>query len=222
MDEIGNASNLTFIGGSAGDDLKFKKTHIFVNGRAYTDLAALALLEMAVPFHVVKTQSFRVLPKVLVATKVNELKREVLEFDGRPAAEAYAEALGVPVSALPAEFMKHPLGLLAGDEPFVRSPQTVDGSVVRFYCQILEGMEMHVLEATDIVADTRTAISTIGAPSAIINFHCILRTLELKDKGQCPAYAGLFDKVPTVGFSTYGESYIGHINQTSTILVIGT
>jgi hypothetical protein len=118
--------------------------------------------------------------------------------------------------------MKHPLGLLAGDEPFVRSPQTVDGSVVRFYCQILEGMEMHVLEATDIVADTRTAISTIGAPSAIINFHCILRTLELKDKGQCPAYAGLFDKVPTVGFSTYGESYIGHINQTSTILVIGT
>jgi hypothetical protein len=222
MDEIGNASNLTFIGGSAGDDLKFKKTYIFVNGRAYSDIAALALLEMAVPFHVVKTQSFRVLPKVLVATKVNERKREVLEFDGRPAAEAYAGALGVPVSALAAEFMKHPLGLLAGDEPFVRSPQAVDGNVVRFYCQILEGMEMHVLEATDIVVDTRTAISTIGSPSALINFHCILRTLELKDKGQCSAYAGLFDKVPTVGFSTYGESYIGHINQTSTILVIGT
>ncbi len=222
MDEIGNAGNLTFVGGSAGDDLQFKKTHIFVNERAYSDVAVLALLEMAAPFHAVKTQSFRGLAKVLVATKVDQLKREVLEFDGKPAAEAYADALGVSVSELPGKFMRHPLGLVAEGEPFVRSPQAVDGTKVRFYCQILEGMEMQVLESTDIVVDTRKAISNLGAASALLNFHCILRTLELKDKGQCPAYAGLFNSVPTVGFSTYGEAYIGHINQTSTILVIGS
>jgi hypothetical protein len=221
MDEIGNASNLTFIGGSAGDDLQFKKTHVYVNGRAYSDVAALAVLEMAVPFRVLKTQSFRVLPKILVATKVNEKSREVLEFNNQPAAQAYAEALGVPVSALPGEFMKHPLGLIAENEPFVRSPQAVDGSTVRFYCQILEGMNMHVLEATDIVADTGKAVNDLGQPSALLNFHCILRTLELRSKGQCPSYGRLFENVPTVGFSTYGESYIGHINQTSTMLVLG-
>jgi hypothetical protein len=221
MDEIGNASNLTFIGGSAGDDLQFKKTHVFVNGQAFSDVAALALLEMKVPFRVLKTQSFRVLPKTMQATKVNEKAREVLEFDGRPAAQAYADALGVPVSELAGHFMKHPLGLLAEGEPFVRSPQAVSGTAVRFYCQILEGMTMHVLESTDIVANTAKAVSDLGRPSALINFHCILRTLELKDRGQCPAYAGVFEKVPTVGFSTYGEAYIGHINQTSTILVVG-
>ena len=80
---------------------------------------------------------------------------------------------------------------------------------------------MHVLESTDIVADTEKAVRDLGQASALINFHCILRTLELKSKGQCPAYGKLFEKVPTVGFSTYGEEYIGHINQTSTILVVG-
>jgi hypothetical protein len=222
MDEIGNAGNLTFVGGSAGDDLQFKKTHIFVNDRAYSDVAAIALIEMAVPFRAIKTQSFRVLDKALVATKVDEHRREVLEFNGKPAAHAYADALGVPVSALSGQFMRYPLGLLAEGEPFVRSPQAVDGTKIRFYCQILEGMVMQVLESTDIVADTRRDISNLGAASALLNFNCILRTLELKDKGQCSAYAGLFNSVPTVGFSTYGEAYIGHINQTATILVIGS
>lgn len=222
MDEIGNAGDLTFVGGSAGDDLQFKKTHIFLDGQAYSDVAALVVLEMAAPFRVLKTQSFRALPKTLVATKVDEKHREVVEFDGRPAAEAYAAALGTPVSALAGEFMKHPLGLLADGEPFVRSPQSVVGSRVRFYCQILEGMTMHLLESTDIVVDTGKALASLGKPSALINFHCILRTLELQAKAQCPAYGGLFAQVPTIGFSTYGEAYIGHINQTSTILVIGS
>jgi hypothetical protein len=222
MDEIGNRCNLTFVGGSAGDDLQFKKTHIFVQGQAHTGVAALILIETVVPFQVVKTQSFTVLPKALVATKVNQAKREVLEFDGRPAAQAYAAALGVPVAELAGQFMRHPLGLLAEGEPFVRSPQMVAGDAVRFYCQILEGMELHILESTNIVQDTAAALAPLGKPSALINFHCILRTLELKDKKLCPAYGAVFDKVPTIGFSTYGEAYIGHINQTSTILVFGS
>lgn len=221
MDEIGNQSNLTFIGGSAGDDLQFKKTSLFVGGEAHSNAAVLALVEVVAPFRVIKTQSFRALPKALVATKVNEAAREVLEFDGRPAAEAYAAALGVPVAALSDLFMRHPLGLMVDGEPFVRSPQMIAGTAVRFYCQILEGMELRVLESTDIVADTARALEDLGDASAVINFNCILRTLELKAKNQCPAYAALFEMTPTIGFSTYGEEYIGHINQTSTILVIG-
>ncbi len=220
MDELGNQSDLTFIGGSAGDDLQFKRTHVFVGGKTYSNVAALALLELCAPFRVIKTQSFRVLPTALIATRVNEKAREVLEFDGRPAAEAYASALGVPVASLAEQFMRHPLGLMAEGEPFVRSPQAVVGSAVRFYCQILEGMQLQVLESTDIVADTARALEAVGEPSALLNFHCILRTLELKAKGQSEAYGDLFQRVPTLGFSTYGEAYIGHINQTSTILVI--
>jgi hypothetical protein len=222
MDEIGNQSDLTFVGGSAGDDLAFKRTHLFVQGQACSDAALLALVETTVPFKVVKTQSFRIRPEVLVATKVDEAKREVLEFNGRPAALAYAEALKVAPADLSAQFMRHPLGLVIDGEPFVRSPQMVADGAVRFYCQILQGMELHLLESTDIVQDTAKALQSIGKPTAMVNFHCILRTLELKDKKQCDAYGAVFANVPTIGFSTYGEAYIGHINQTSTILVLGS
>src|SRR5690606_18351725 len=99
------------------------------------------------------------------------------------------------------------------------------GTDVVFYCQIKEGMEMRLLRARDIVADTRrdleAALAELGGASGVVNFHCILRTLELKAKGRCDDYGAVFDATPTVGFSTYGESYIGHITQPSTMLLFG-
>lgn len=218
IEAIGDATNIPFIGGSAGDDLAFAHTHVFADGIAYRGAALLALVEAAAPFEIVKTQSFRPRSRTLTATKVDVAQRRVLEFDGQPAAAAYAAALQVPVATLADHFMRHPLGLIAEGEPFVRSPQRVEGDSIRFYCQILPDTELRVLDAGDIVGDTRRALAQVERPVALINFHCILRTLELKDKQQCAAYGEVFDDVPTVGFSTYGEAYIGHINQTSTIL----
>jgi hypothetical protein len=114
-------------------------------------------------------------------------------------------------------FMSNPMGLMVGDEPFVRSPQRVleDGSMV-FYCQIREGTELELLESTDIIADTGKALA--GFHRALIVFNCILRTLQLQEEGQCEAYGALFADSPAVGFNTYGEEYIGHLNQTATML----
>ena len=98
--------------------------------------------------------------------------------------EAYAQALGVSPEEAPTLFMKHPLGLMVDGDPFVRSPQRVEDRGIVFYCQIKQGMELEVLEATDIVARTRQAIEArkaTGAPiSGIIDFQCILRTLQLR------------------------------------------
>ena len=206
MDLIGNECDATFVGGAAGDDLRFVATHVSVDGRAATDAAALALLRPPRGFDFIKTQSFRKLPARLVATKVDEAARTVLEFDGGPAAPAYAAALGVSVEDLPKHFMRHPVGLMVGDDPFVRSPLRVDGQGVVFYCNIKQGMELALLESTDIVSDTAKAIQARvakGDVAALLNFHCILRTLELESRGQTGAY---------------GEELIGHMNQTSTIV----
>lgn len=222
MDRIGDLTNVTFIGGSAGDDLKFAGTCVFANGKAYSNAAVLALMKPETAFDIIKTQSFCSLPKKLVATKVNEAAREVLEFNNMAASKAYAEALGKPVGDASNSFMRNPVGLMAGDEPYVRSPQQMRGDSMVFYCNILQGMELSLLESTDIVSDTRLAVEKkkkeMGGISGIINFHCILRTLELESEGRTGEYGKIFADMPTIGFSTYGEQYIGHINQTSTML----
>jgi hypothetical protein len=223
MMKIGDLTDITFIGGSAGDDLAFKKTFVYADGKTYTNAAVLAVLKLKKGFSIIKTQSFKVLNNSLTATKVDEANRTVLEFNHMPAIEAYAEALGSAPQSAADEFMRHPVGLLTGQgEPFVRSPQQVKDKAMVFYCGIKEGMELSLLESTDIVKDTKAAVdaalSSNGGISGIINFNCILRTLELEEKNQTDAYGKIFQDVPMIGFSTYGEEYIGHINQTATIL----
>jgi len=224
MSALSSLSNIPFIGGSAGDGGRFEAAHVFVNGEPSTRSAGLALLELRRDYRILKTQSFDTVGEVLRVTRVDEASRRVIEFNGKPAAEEYARALGVETAELVQHFGSHPLGLLVQEnEPFVRSPQQIQGTDVVFYCNIKEGMELEVLESRDIVGDTKSdlsrAIAEFGNPEALINFHCILRTLELKKKQQMEDYAKIFESVRCMGFSTYGESYIGHINQTSVIVL---
>lgn len=224
MDKIGTKTNVNFIGGSAGDDLKFQKTFVSANGKAYSDAAVIVLVKPEAEFDILKTQSFVTTDKVFTATKVDEEKREILELDGKPAAEVYAEAINEPVENIAAGFMTYPLGVMVGDEPFVRSPQQPSGKGIRFYCNVAEGTELTLLKSEDIVADTKKdlkkKIEELGTVEGIVNFNCILRTLELKGKNQSDDYGKVFSDIPTIGFSTYGEEYIGHINQTAVMLVL--
>ncbi|HEX9022724.1 MAG TPA: FIST N-terminal domain-containing protein [Geobacteraceae bacterium] len=223
MDRMGDLTNVTFIGGSAGDDLKFESTNVYANGKSYPHSAVVALLEPVAEFAFIKTQSFCELPQKLAVTKADEFKREVLEFNHKPAAVAYAEAVGVPVAEAPNRFMHNPVGLVFEGEPFVRSPQQIKDNGMFFYCSVKEGMELSLLESTDIIASTKQSLDAaqaeLGGVSGVINFNCILRTLELGQKALTEEYGKLFESVPTVGFSTYGEQYIGHMNQTAMMIV---
>lgn len=219
MESLGDCTDLTFVGGSAGDDLKFAKTFVAANGNLLAGAGALALLHVPAGFDLIKTQSFCTTGKTLTPTRVDRAARAVLEFDGKPAAQAYAEAVGADSAAAAAHaFMDAPLGLMAGDEPFVRSPQRIENDKLHFYCGVMEGVELAVLKGTDIVADTGRALAGSNR-RALVVFNCILRTLELKDQGKTEAFGKLFTG-PSIGFSTYGEAYIGHINQTATMLAL--
>jgi hypothetical protein len=159
--------------------------------------------------------------KSLVATSVDEAHRTVLEFDHQPALTAYASALGISPDQAADRFFPHPLGLIVDGQPFVRSPQRADGSRIVFYCQIRQGMELELLEGGDIVTDTERAIRAVsGEIHGVIDFQCILRTLQLRQEQRCGEYEKVFGDIPVVGFSTYGEAYLGHLNQTSIIVAL--
>lgn len=222
IDYLGDRTDVLFVGGSAGDDLAFRETTVHADGRTSGRGAVLAILRPRNGFEVIKTQSFTEFGRTLVPTAVDEATRTVHEFDGRPAVEAYADALGAPRDALADEFTSHPLGLMVDGEPYVRSPRQIAGDAIRFFCAVKEGMALSILTSTDIVRDTERALAERlnGGAAGLINFNCILRTLELRKKGLDQAYGRLFERVPTVGFSTYGEAYLGHVNQTATMLLL--
>lgn len=226
---LGNhAPMLSFVGGSAGDDLRFERTDVFCGADSSIRGAVLLVLEMAVPFTIVKSCSFEPTARAFTITKADAASRTVWELDHRPAAEAYAEAVGCAVADLdPSVFMSHPLGLMIDDEPWIRSPmQLVDGRGIRFYCQILPGMDVSLMRSTDLVRETRDAFNRAkdqlgGRPSGAIVFNCILRRLEIDEKNLAAGFISALGDMPVAGFHTYGESWLGHINQTVTGLVFG-
>lgn len=219
-------TNVPFVGGSAGDGLKFENTTTFVNFEPQSGTSVLAMLEPTRPYRILKTQSFRVLDQVLEATEVREATRTVVAFNGEPAAEEYARALGVTLSEAPSHFLRHPVGALVdGGEPFVRGLQRISGTDIVLFCHIVQGTRVHLLEAENAVEGTRrdldAALAAMPSCAGIINFDCVERRGALEQEGRLESYGAVFERVPTIGFSTYGESYIGHINQTATMLLLG-
>ena len=220
-DQTGNLTNVPFMGGSAGDNFNFLKTWLFANGKAYTNAAILVLMEPANGYTILKTQSFFTTNKKLIPTKVDEQRRMVVEFDGKPATEAFAEVLGITVDELTKTIMEHPVALVFDEQNFfVRNPHHIQGTSIVFYCSVKEGMELTVLRPGDIVATTHADLHNCGKFQAVVDFNCCMRTSALTQKNQLKEYSEIFENVPAVGFATYGESYIGHMNQTSTMLLL--
>ncbi|MGC4119629.1 MAG: FIST C-terminal domain-containing protein [Myxococcales bacterium] len=229
---LGNAAPLmSFVGGSAGDDIQFKKTWAVRAFAGKSELAedgtALMVLEMGAPFMVLKTCSAVPSARDVKITKADPARRLVLELDGQPAAKRYAELLGTTPEKLGfPDFLRHPLGLMIDGEPWLRSLVRVEGDGLFVACAVLDGMMLRLMDPADLVATTTRALAdaqiTLGRPVAAgVLFNCAYRMIEAQVTGAEERYHAALSNVVHAGVHSNGESWLGHLNQTLTGLLIG-
>ncbi len=219
---------IALLGGSAGDDLAFRRTDVICGGVARTGAAVLALCESHLPFSILKHQHFRATQRQLAITRADPAARRVYEIDGIPAAQAYARALGVPRVAFDAALTsEHPLTFCYQNQLYCRSVQQIhDDDSISFFCAIEEGMVVDVSSRDEMVAalaDDLAKRQATGPATFLLGVNCILRSLETTNRDQHAQVGAVFQRHAKhmIGFDTYGEQLDGlHINQTLVALAL--
>lgn len=220
--------DIQLFGGSAGDDLQLERTWVFHDGAFHNDSALLLLVSTSLPFRIFKTQHFVSESERLVVTAADASRRLVKEINCLPAAAEYARIVGTTVDALsPTGFAAKPVVVAIDGTDYVRSIQKAnpDGSLT-FYCAIEEGLVLRVVRGVDLLGNLQQTFADlraeIGPPQFVFACDCILRNLEVTQKGIKEAVAQIFRDNHAIGFSTYGEQFRGvHVNQTLTGIAIG-
>ena len=219
---------LPLVGGSAGDGLNFGVTHVYYDGGFHADSVVLILVTTPLPFRTFKTQHFVPTERRVVVTVADAEHRIVREINGRPAAEDYARLTGTSMENLdPMRFAASPVVVLIDGTNYVRSIQKAnpDGSLT-FFCAIEEGVVLRAGRGVDLEENLEQAMAgmraAIGPPQLVLGCDCILRKLEMVQRGLVARVEAVFRDNNFIGFNTYGEQYHGvHVNQTLTGVAIG-
>lgn len=206
-------------GGSAGDDLKFEKTWVYGPHGARSGAATLVMAYSpdGAPIQIVKHQHFTTTPRSVVVTRVEG--RRVYEFDGYPALEGYARALGMEPEQVSGDVtFLNPVTFACNGELYVRSIQAIhdDGSI-SFYCAVEEGMVLDISDHHEMSESLEQGLQFTRPPEFVVGFNCILRALEATGSELHAEQSEILQKAcnTLIGFDTYGEQLNGlHINQT--------
>lgn len=220
---------MPIVGGSAGDDLNFEQTLVFCDGAFHRDAALFVLCATDKVFATVRAQHHQPTSTKLVVTEADPSARIIHEINGLPAADAYSQAIGVPVAEFcPEVYSLYPVMIRVGDAHYIRSIQRCNpDKSLTFYCAIERGLVLSVGHRADALEALSLAFERVqeqiqGRPELIIGFDCILRRLEFEARGLNGAIVEQFVNHNVVGFYTYGEQINGlHVNQTFTGIAFG-
>ncbi|MDH2328895.1 FIST N-terminal domain-containing protein [Cereibacter sp. SYSU M97828] len=207
---------LLVLGGSAGDGLRFGRTHLALDGRA-VDGAVFCLMETDFRIEEVIFDHISPTPTRLVITDARPEERLILEIDAEPAADEYARLIGAVRADLgPAHFAEFPLLVRIGGQQFVRAISGVtEGGGLRLMSSVATGEVMTIGRAEDLTFGLEERLSRLEGAALILGFDCILRRIALERAGQQGIVARLYHDYNVAGFNTYGEQHRGiHVNHT--------
>ena len=213
------------VGGSAGDDQRFARTHVLGDEGFVADEGVFVEIATSLPFRTFKAQHFSPTERRVIVTAAEPRTRRVYELDGRPAAEVYAELVGVLPALLASDvFSLHPLTMNLGGEHYVHGIQRAhEDRSLTFFVGLSEGAVLRLGRASDPVRALRHALDgdAEARPALTIGIDCVLRHLELEQTGLVKEVNGLLVERPMIGFRSYGAQHNGtHTSHTMTGLTI--
>jgi hypothetical protein len=218
--------NFEIVGGYLGDDMRFKHTFQYFNGKVYRDaiVGLLVSLKGDVRTSIGVRSGFESIGNSFYCTSSEG--NVVKEFDNVSALGLYREFLGEErFERLPGICMEYPFGLIdenagsSGERYFqLRCGLNVDkkNGTITFAASIPEGSAVTLTSASrgDVINGAREAAQQAMKrlrgvkPELIVMFSCVGRKLvlgrrtseEVEVVRKCLGY-----DVPIIGFYTYGE-----------------
>ncbi|GEM_PF-849782 len=238
MNELGGPLPVIF-GGLTGDDMRLEQCYAFDDRRVYTDALVTWVWFSSLKCGHAIHHGFEPTGHRFKVTAVDGT--EILELDGKPALEAYAEVLGVDPEAVDTETLfTYPFGIPTPtpySEHILRTCVETDpekGSITALN-KIPEGITLEVMQPGDLEGSfrdaARSALKAAGDPddiAAVIVFNCVARhQIVDTDTAVELLRREIGEDVPIIGFNCYGEigntesGTVAHLNQTVSIFVIG-
>jgi hypothetical protein len=203
-----------YVGGGAGDNLKFFKTWQFTEKGIGTDSLAVALVS-GIDIQTAIGHGWKPIGDPLVITMAKGKK--LLEIDGSPAFDAYTERFNEITPTLFPEYgMKYPLGFpdISGNY-FIRDPLTLNPDKTIDYVtevpnnavgSFMQGQIGALIEASGEVA--KNAVAGMAHPQFALVCECVSRYLLMGDEFETELKAmheSIGRQVPLIGSLTFGE-----------------
>jgi hypothetical protein len=236
MGMLEERAGLVLVGGGATDlevDPTKQSAVLHVDGEVTSDAAFIALFRTDAPWAALRSHGYQPTGKKFRVTKLDDTCQLALEIDGKPAAERYAELVGVGIEDLdilkPTGFTFNSAALRVGREYFIRSPYRVEGKAIRFINFLVENAELELVTAGDPLATTLMFFKEelpkrVPSPQAALFFDCGARAWISHRAGIFAPLADLFRFAPPcAGLVVRLEIYCGFsISGTLTSLVFGS
>lgn len=214
-----SANRIPIFGGSSADYFKFDANYQMVNNRVATDAVAVAFIETEILFGLGMSHGFAPTKRRVMVTRASD--HIVHEFDNRPAAEVYADMLGIPANRIreelpapPSPFNASPFGSVdvygnsllhvperIFDDGGISFPHLIGNNTVMI---LMKANKDEVLKAGVSAYEKAIRHGGINKPASVWMISCALRLTD----GETPEEIRLLSekvKLPIFGFYSYGE-----------------
>lgn len=218
-------TRIGLIGGTTFNFEDSAESEVAVDGKIYKDACAYVLIKNTAGK--IRTYRENIYEKgdhsTHIATKVNREKRELIELDGRPAADVYCASTKVSRAQVTATTFDHPFGRCVADEIFITSIRSCENNgTLGLFKQVNENDAVTIMNISDDViatnGGTREKIkSEVGHASYMFSVDCAFRYLLMTDRKLFADYIGGMKQVADnhMGYVAGGEQFRNqHTNQT--------